>query len=227
MKNIITITDIEGFESITLGNYPNPRMTLEYVENSPLVQAPNFGASTISYKKIDNSTIISYQKKLTEKSGFDMNIRVEQDQTIPEGYIDFYTIKKSTTKSNGFYRLEFNNRLFKLFAITSRKYSFKQPISSYQVDSEITPGRLSAVIARMINIIEKYAKTHNKQRIIQKLSSFQTPENLLYLELCALDKLKDYVDSNNFSKEEKKGIEDFILKYEKTRTNQRLVRAKK
>ena len=215
-KTILT-TDTEGFKKIDINDKGiKPVIAVEYNESNPYSQESFISTSKVTYEKDTNNgnTRIGYSKSLTEKSGLEINFTINQDNIIEKGYIDIYTIKNSTTKRNGFYRLEFDNSLFKLYAITSRKNGYKKPISHYTVESGITPGRLSAIISWMIKILESYTKKSDRNNSIESFNSFGLIESIIYLESCVKDRIQDILLYGTLSAEEHKDLKDLLLRYQ-------------
>lgn len=205
----------------------NPTIDTEVLEFTPQIEKQGT-ISHISYEKRKYLTIITYQKSLTPKSGIEIRLNIKEDGTIENGYVDFYTIKKSTTKRNGHYRLEFNQNNFELYTDLSRNCNYRYLLSNYQIEGNITPKDLSMVISRMINIIEKYVKKHDKQRIIGKNSNFLTIEGILNFEKYLLQIIKDILENGNLTSEERNILSGFLKRYEENKQEQlKRVREKK
>lgn len=115
-------TNIVHFNQIELSTSENSIKT-DYIEISPLDKTET--VSQITYKKDsqNGNTSITYAKNLTPKSGINLNFTINPENIIEKCFIDFYSIKNSTNKRNGFYRLEFNDKIFRLYTSISRKYS--------------------------------------------------------------------------------------------------------
>lgn len=216
-NEIILTTDTEGFKKIDINDKGvKPVIAVEYNESNHYSQESFFSTSKITYEKDTNngSTRISYSKSLTAKSGLEINFTINQDNIIEKGYADFYTIKNSTTKRNGSYRLEFDNSLFKLYAITSRKNGYKKTLSHYIVKDGITPEKLSTIIFRMIRIVESYAKKTNKNSTIESIDNFSLIESLIFLEDSVKDRIQDILLYGALSTEEQKDLKDFLSRYQ-------------
>ena len=213
-RDDMCIKDYEGLNKIKIENSrANPTMDIEFLEAHPYLESESIPSHIIYEKKLFN-TRISYQRLLTSKSGMDTTFNINPNGTITDGYIDFYTIKKSTSKRNGFYRLEFINGSFELYAYTNRKREFRRCISSYKIEGKLTPEVITIVISRMINIIEQNSKKHNKQAITNKSTNFLTIEGLLNLERAFIEKIKKLSTSETLSPEEIGALKNFIEKYE-------------
>lgn len=214
------LSEIEGFNKIIVDTWKqNPTISAKYLEQNPIIKTED-SPSYITYKKQNDNTNISYQKALTTKSGIEIHFNINNMGIITNGYIDFYTIKQSTTKRNGRYRLDFNQDNFELYKDLSRKCHFRYPISRYKIDGDLTPGRLTAIISQAINTISKYAKDHNRPSIIKNLSSLTTIEGILYLELCLIDKIKEVIEFGNLGEKEINELNSFLQAYEETQNKQ-------
>lgn len=212
-KNINT-TSFEGFQKIDIQDYGTKAIIdVEYIEY-PIQN--DITTSSIRYEKNTDSgnTRIEYRKAITPKSGIEVNFTINHEGIIEKGYIDFYTIKNSTTKRNGFYRLKFDNSLFKLYAITSRKNGYRKTISNYIVKDGITPEKLSTIIFRMIRIIENHAKKTNKNRNIESIDNSILIESLILLESSVKDIIQNILLYDTLNTEDHEDLKDFLLRYQ-------------
>lgn len=213
-KEKMPISEAEGLSKITINPWQtNPEINAEFFETHPF-RKDGATLSHITYEKKLNDMRVSYHRPLTSKSGMELTFNITPQGIITDGFIDFYTIKRSSNKRNGFYRLEFHNgRNFELYVRTSRNNGFRYPIGGYRIDEELTPDTLNVVISRMINIINKYAKKNNKQTIINKSTNFLTINGLLNLEGYLIEKIKETIKSEVLSPEENKILQNFIESY--------------
>lgn len=207
------ISEAEGLSKITINSSkPNPTINAEFFETHPF-RKDEATLSHVTFEKKLNDMRVSYERPLTSKSGMDLIFCITPQGIITDGFIDFYTIKRSSDKRNGFYRLEFNNRNFELYVRTSRNNGFRYPISGYRIDGVLTPDTLNIVISRMIQTINKYAKKNNRQTIINKSTNFLTINGLLNFERDLIEKIRRTIESRVLSPDESKALQDFIEAY--------------
>lgn len=208
------ISETEGLNKITIeSSRPNPTINVEFFESHPF-RKDEATLSHLTYEKKLNDKRVSYQRPLTLKSGMELTFDITPQGIITDGFIDFYTIKKSSNKRNGFYRLEYHNgRNFELYVRTSRNNGFRYPISGYRIDEDLTPEMLSMVISRMIQIINKHARKENRQPITNKNTNFLTINGLLNLEGYLIEKIKETIEIGSLDSIESKALQNFIESY--------------
>lgn len=222
----IILTNLSHFKHISIENDKrNPKITVKYKENFPPFANQPLESCTITYEKLMTGTHIVYNKKLSEKSGFDMDIIVNEYQNVLSGHIDFYTIKQSSNKRSSFYRLEFRNNLFILYVV-GRKDGYKKQIASCILDNKITSSDLANVMLSMMKNIINYAEKHNKQKLV--LADCQTVYSLIEIEKQIIQELNEEILYGYSSDEEKAALKSFLLRYNRLEEKpQTLVKAKK
>ncbi len=117
------------------------------------------------------------------------------------------------------YRLEFEDSLFRLYTITSRKYNSKRMIASYSAGIPVNSDNLLMVISRMINNISEYGYKYDKTLNIdadfyQEFCSFFSILNdpLQFLKLALL--------SEYISDDDRDVINNFIHRYQEMNEEQ-------
>lgn len=220
--NTITLNNIEvatnkteSFNKIALNNTSNPTIQAEYKE---FYHVENPTTTYLKYEKDSNTNNkrVSCQRPLTTESGMDIHFTINPQNIIEKCYIDFYTTKKRNNKRNSLYRLEYSDGLFKLYVITSRKNNYKKTIANYAIDGELTPGKLSAIIYRMLDIISKYTAKNAKPKVNENFSSFGLIETILYLELCLKDLIKNINLYEPLTPEVQTDLKNFLREYQNT-----------
>lgn len=208
------IKEYEVLNKITIDpSKPNPTINAEFFETHPF-KKDEITLSHITYEKKLNEMRVSYQRPLTSKSGMELTFDITPKGIITDGFVDFYTIKRSSDKRNGFYRLEYHNgRNFELYVRTSRNNGFKYPISGCKISEDLTPRALTVIISRMIQVINKHAKRKNKQPITNKYTSFSSLNGLLNLEEYLIEKIKETIEAGNLTPTESKALQYFIEAY--------------
>lgn len=205
-EEVLSITEKSAQERI----YTQKNKTIYYT----IIQFIN-----IVKNKITNQKYLNFQGDLSFNTKAEAKILLNPDNNITSGYIDLHSLKGSTKKTNGIYRIDIIDGLYSTYitlTYISRKGT-KSKLTSYSSKEKgISSQELDYIIYKFTNTINNYQSKNGKPET--SFNFYLTP--IIEKEKQIIEELK-LIAEESYSNQNKKDLHNFINKYSSPKTLQR------